>query len=493
MESPKDEAQHAVTAHLIVKPIDESQETPIHHNLDHLLSEIGFTRFHLISYFFFGIADFSAGFYLMIISLIQVVLEKDYNYSNVQLASTTMAFFLGSLTAGVTMGGICDKYGRRPLYQIFSLLFALCIIGSAFTAEYWVILGLRYLAGFSYSALSLALAPLPVEITPTNCRGKGLILLFSAISFGMITACFVARYLPVEQNWKWLLIIAACPMVISFFGSILFVKESIRWLFLNEKWNEALDDLNEIAAYNPSIHWKVCEKDISHIIDATRQDHQTEKLHSNFGVLNLFRGQYLRITIVLWSIRFVIAIVYYGLTFTLPLVLSQDNVFGNADIQMAVILLGEILAIPVDYSIIEHRSFGRKNSLQACFFIMGSLLILASISRGTAFVIICFLSTFFIANALNFLAALQAELYPTSMRSTGIGYAFSIGDIGCSLMPAVLVYTSNLSPYLPLAIFGILSIIGGIFTFFVPYDTTGKELDRNYLEDPKVEETPQEP
>lgn len=67
---------------------------------------------------------------------------------------------------------------------------------------------------------------------------------------------------------------------------------------------------------------------------------------------------------------------------------------------------------------------------------------------------------------------LALELFPSCCRGTGLGISCVSARIGTFLAPYI-VLTGTVSPQLPVVVFGIVSIVAGVFTMMLP-DTTGR-------------------
>ncbi|KAG1652083.1 Organic cation transporter 1 [Nymphon striatum] len=74
----------------------------------------------------------------------------------------------------------------------------------------------------------------------------------------------------------------------------------------------------------------------------------------------------------------------------------------------------------------------------------------------------------------------HTELFPTVVRAQGIGLRFAVGNSGAMLAPMIAALHSK-NEFLPLVIFGIISIVTCVLYIFLP-ETGGKELPQT-LED----------
>ena len=83
---------------------------------------------------------------------------------------------------------------------------------------------------------------------------------------------------------------------------------------------------------------------------------------------------------------------------------------------------------------------------------------------------------FSLAFTLNY--QFTSELYPTRMRGTGLGMAASFGRIGSIVMPVACTMLNNIYPLAPFIMFGAISILSGLMTMLLPYDTTNMPMDK---------------
>lgn len=75
-----------------------------------------------------------------------------------------------------------------------------------------------------------------------------------------------------------------------------------------------------------------------------------------------------------------------------------------------------------------------------------------------------------------------SELYPTPMRSTGVGLSIAIARLGGVLAPQINVLSSTLgSIYIPFVIFSVMSLVAAFFCLFLP-ETLHKKLPENIKE-----------
>ena len=85
----------------------------------------------------------------------------------------------------------------------------------------------------------------------------------------------------------------------------------------------------------------------------------------------------------------------------------------------------------------------------------------------------------FFRNYLEIILRFQytAEVYPTKIRTTGIGMANGIGRLGGVIMPWICMYMNSKELRSPFILFSVLSLITSCSNFLLPFETLGKELE----------------
>jgi putative MFS transporter len=84
------------------------------------------------------------------------------------------------------------------------------------------------------------------------------------------------------------------------------------------------------------------------------------------------------------------------------------------------------------------------------------------------------------------IGAYNGELYPTRIRTTGLGWGSGIGRIGSSLAPLTVGFLIAHSTLAVFALFAICYVIYGLTMIFFGEETKGLLLDEAALEVPAV-------
>jgi putative MFS transporter len=197
---------------------------------------------------------------------------------------------------------------------------------------------------------------------------------------------------------------------------------------------------------------------------------------------DLFRGVYLRRTILVWSLWFCSFLVSYGLTTWLPTI--YRTVFG-IPIQTALILgvFGNLLAlIGGVICALSIDRIGRRVWMSTAFFVACTpMFILAALGGGQLITVVVL--TGVAAAAINTIAIslylYTPEIYPTRMRARGTSWATfwpRFATITGAYLIGMILPTGGLSGVF-LLLAGI-SILGGIFCYLGATETQGQILEQ---------------
>ena len=153
-------------------------------------------------------------------------------------------------------------------------------------------------------------------------------------------------------------------------------------------------------------------------------------------------------------------------------------ILGNVYINTSV---GGLIEIPsYIVCLLTLHFLGRRLPL-AIMFLASSLILFITIGisedNPTAMLVVISLGKFGITGVFAIIYLHAAELFPTVLRSTGLGTASICGRIGSMLAPIVGRELTNLteSPVATIVIFALLSFVAGVFTLWLP-ETKGMKL-----------------
>lgn len=139
------------------------------------------------------------------------------------------AVLIGAVIGASVSGTLADKYGRRIMIIIASIIFGAGAIFTALTPDVYYLIAGRIVVGIAIGMASF-IAPLYIaEVAPSNIRGALVSLNQLAITVGIVVSYLVDYALAPSGGWRWMLGLAVIPSVILGVG-MYFMPYSPRWL-----------------------------------------------------------------------------------------------------------------------------------------------------------------------------------------------------------------------------------------------------------------------
>jgi MFS family permease len=353
----------------------------------------------------------------------------------------TSASFLG-MFLGATIGGfIADRIGRRASllgmiawFSLFSLLNAVA----------WdpISLGVfRFLTGVGLSSMLVVANTYISEFFPPTSRGRyqGWVMVFGLLGIPA-TAWFARLVIPLAP-WTWRLVFVWGALGILFLILVTRLVESPRWL---EKQGQ--------AAAARAIVERIAEGQVAFPRQPPPQDatdpaafagERRERLWQ--GLLSLVR-QYPGRLALGCALDFSEAAGYYGLFAFLPLVVLPQLKWPAGALPWFYLIgnLGALAGGVAVGSLLER--FGRKRTVTLCYALTAlAMVALAEVSlRGRDWI----LAGFTLANLLATASWIGAyptftELFPTRLRSTGVGASVAFGRLGALASPFLILFVAQ--------------------------------------------------
>ncbi|WCJ32090.1 Synaptic vesicle 2-related protein [Euphorbia peplus] len=466
------------------------------YTVDEALMAVGFGKFQYLVLFYSGMGWVAEAMEIMLLSFVGTAVQEQWDLSSQQVSLITTVVFSGMLVGAYSWGLVSDKYGRRKGFMVTAMVTFGAGFGSAFAPNYAALLVFRSLAG-----LGLGGGPVLVtwflEFVPAPTRGFWLIVFQAFWTVATILEAALAWIIMPRLGWRWLIALCSLP----YFILLLFyplTPESPRFLCLKSRKNDALQILEKIAKLNGkplpngvllTDHEKELQKQ-----DETTHEHEAPSASwkdSNLGMLRtlltLVSPKLLRSSLLLWVVFFGNAFSYYGLVL-LTTELNKGNNHCNpnnkhshksGDINYRDIFITSFAEFPgLVISAVTVDKLGRKVSMAGMFFVCVIVLLPLVVQQPAAVTTallfgarICITGTF----AVVYVYA--PEIYPTSVRSTGVGVASSMGRIGGMICPLVAVsLVQNCHQTEALGLFVGVIFVSGISVCLFPFETKGREL-----------------
>lgn len=152
-----------------------------------------------------------------------------YGASPFTVALLAVVFSIAQFAASPVLGGLSDRYGRKPVYILCTALSALGYIWLAFADTLTVIFLARILSGIGSGKIGIAQAIIADATTPET-RAKGMGMIGAAFGLGMILGPALGGFLigPDEMNprYAWPAFAAAAASTIALVLALVTLRET---------------------------------------------------------------------------------------------------------------------------------------------------------------------------------------------------------------------------------------------------------------------------
>jgi len=400
---------------------------------------------------FVAVNTLSAGF---VISLLKN--DPAFQGSLTKLGSLGSAALFGMLFGAWLFGYLADSIGRKKTLTLAVVTFSLGSIISSFAASLDELIALRFIVGLGLGGALPVASSYFAEFMPKPVRGAMVSVLESFWAVGTIIVGVVAVLL--KADWRGLLLFGGA--VILILPLVLTLPESPRYLLIKGRVKEAEETIRRTLR-------------VSVKLEAPKEERKA-------SVADLWR-KYRRTTIMLTLAWFSIAFSYYGFFIWLPKFLSSTlgiTVFKS----FQYFVITAVAQLPGYWSaayLLER--IGRKKTLSSYLLLSGiagvGFYLAASSGNETAIIASAIAFSFFNLGAWGAIYAYTPELYPTSVRGTGAGWAGAMARIGGGIAPILAGRIMEVSgSALAVLLTAVVAIIGALDVLALGEETMGKSL-----------------
>ncbi|MFJ8949280.1 MFS transporter [Streptomyces sp. NPDC102381] len=369
------------------------------------------------------------------------------------LSSLYFGYLIGALGAGV----LADRFGRRRLMMFALLVFSVFSLLMATATDPTQLFVWRALSGIGVGAESVLVAPYISEFLPARYRGRFVARTVGFLSFGYILAGVVAAVLVgphAETGWRIAALITALPVVLLLWWRKS-LPESPRFLIARGRLAEAEQVVRrfESAAPGAAPAPGVASAPQS---PRTAPDPPAPSTPSTPSTPNtpaatkrptlaqltaLFGPGLARRTLVLWVIWFTLTGVNYGFASWLPtlLVTAKGFAITKSFLYGLVTALAQVPGYYIAAALIDRIERKWVIALYATGATLSALLVALTGSEVLLLVGAAFLAAFINGSAAAYYVY-TSELYPTAIRTTGMGAASAVGRCGAILSPIAIGY-----------------------------------------------------
>ena len=361
-----------------------------------------------------------------LISFVLPVLAKEWGLTPEQVGWIGSVGLIGMALGAVLAGTVADRLGRKNVFAATVILYSVSTGLCAVAWSYESLLVFRFLVGFGLGGELPVAATLMSEYAPSHLRGRFIVLLESFWGVGWLVAACIS-YL--KFGWHIAFVIGAAPALYVFLIR-LHMPESIRYLISKGRIDEAKSIVADLEC-KLGVEGKAFDEKLSDVELGTNQ--QAKPAFST-----LWAPQFRVRTIMLWLAWFGIVYSYYGIFMWLPsIVFAQGFAVVKSFEYVLIMTLAQLPGYFAAAWLVD--MIGRRYTLSlfllmsgVCSYFFGNAASPSELLMWGAAM------SFFNLGAWGVIYTYTPEMYPTSIRALGSGWAAGFGRIGGMLAPMLV-------------------------------------------------------
>ncbi|MFB6135468.1 MAG: MFS transporter [Halobacteriaceae archaeon] len=453
--------------------------------VSHALDRIPVGSFHHRLLAVCGSAWAFDGMEVILISFTLPVLIGAWGLSGLSAGLLGAASLLGMVFGNWGWGWYADRYGRKPAFQWTVLTYALFAGLTAFAVGFPSGFVLRFLTGVGLGGALAVDTSYLSEHLPTDRRGRYLVYLDAFWPLGNLLAVGLAWLflaglpgasgtvtlpaLGAVAGWRLLFVAAAVPGLLVFVIRSQF-SETPYYLARTGRVEEANERLRAIAAESGQ-SFEPIDEDL--VAD-----------EASPGLSRLFEADVRGRTLLAAVAWFAINFGYYGVFIWLPKTVGAAGVVGDIYLYFVLIALVQFPGYASAAWLVER--VGRRPTLGAYLVASGVFtFVFAASMPGVGgfgiggfwpFVVGLLASSFFTLGAWGAIYAYTPELFPTSVRATGNGFAGGVGKVAAVVGPILAGALVGSGYFVALAPLAVAFAIGGVVVLVFGPETKGEPL-----------------
>ncbi|MDI6023335.1 MFS transporter [Leucobacter sp. UT-8R-CII-1-4] len=439
------------------------------------LDDLPYTRKHQRVLFGSGLGWALDAMDVGLISFIIAALGQHWQLDKGEMGLITSIGFVG-MAIGASLGGLlADRFGRRQVFAVTLLIYGIATGASALVGGIAALLVLRFFVGLGLGAELPVASTYVSEFAPARIRGRLIVILEAFWAVGWTASALIGYFIvPASENgWRWAFAIGAVPAIYA-----LIVRwglpESPRWLASRGRSAEASQIVEDFSKAKPVRFFsrtvatvdtssertaQVTASSVAASPDPTADSTasiatasaaapattDSEKmpaapLATSAGkrLAALWSPEFRLRTASIWLVWFCVNFAYYGAFIWIPSILVDAGFpLVRSFAFTLIITLAQLPGYAVAAWLIE--VWGRKLTLSV--FLIGSAasaIMFGTVHTEAAIIASGMALSFFNLGAWGALYAVTPEIYPTSLRATGAGWAAGVGRIASIIAPLLV-------------------------------------------------------
>lgn len=361
------------------------------------------------------------GMDVLVISYAAPALALAWDIGPQALGGVFSAGVLGMTVGAVTLAPLADRIGRRPMILVSIVLISGSVLFTALAESITQLVILRFISGLGIGAMLATVAAMVAEYAPDRSRNFFVGLVLAGYPIGATLSGLIAAEVIPAYGWRTMFLVAGAISAATLPLVALLLPESISFLAQRQPPN-ALQRINRILQKMGLPPQQVLPPQPA--------------AQAAIGLRPIVSREWRSETLKLW-IAFLTS---FGTLYFLISWIPKLAAGAGLSMELA-IMAGTVFNLGAVFGIVSQGALATRFDLRfviAGFLLVSSLLMLVFgwfTGSGTALLLFGLIG-FGVQGGFTGLYTVAARLYPTTLRSSGIGWGIGAGRVGAVLGPA---------------------------------------------------------
>jgi benzoate transport len=405
---------------------------------------------------FFNMLD---GFDITAMAVVASAVSADLQLTADRLGLIFSFALAGMMCGAMFLAPVSDIIGRRKLIVVSLTLVGVSILFTATATTLTEFIVLRFISGLGAGAMLACQATLAAEYSPEKYRSLSVAAVTAGYPLGAMMTSVVAGFIMPDYGWRGMFWFGGGLTLVMGLVAWAFIPESLKYLF-ERRPDNALQRVNRVLT-------KLKKDTLAELPEVLRESSGRSR-----GILGnmaaLLTSKHRVATLTLWTTFFLCFSTLYFLLSWIPKLMEHTGYSAETG-RYAFFLfnLGAVIGILVLGTLATRWKL--SNIVSAFLFTSAVLMVVfaAAPSQLTLLLLIILLIGFLQQGGFVGLYAIAAKVYPTEIRSTGIGWSIGLGRFGAVAGPAIAGYliAAGMNMSANYYVFAIPMAIGGLLAY----------------------------
>lgn len=376
-----------------------------------------------------------------------------------QLGVVFSVALAGMMIGAMFLAPYSDVVGRRTMVLLSVIAIGLSMLAAGLSSTLWQLIVLRLITGLGVGGLLASLATITAEYTPYRYKSLAVVVVTAGYPLGATLGGFIAAPLLAEYGWRSIFLAGGIATLLMFVVVYLWVPESMQFL-IRRRPKHALARLNRILA-------RFGRPPATALPEEGAGDEGTRA-----NVFSLLTPARRAKTLQLWSTFFFCFISLYFLMSWIPKLVVNAGLSESYGVYASAAFNGGAVLGILTLGWLASR-FSLSRLIGGFLLLTGTCMLVFALAEGALPLLPMLLVIgFLLQGGFTGLYAVAAKIYPTEVRSTGVGWAIGLGRFGAVVGPYAggLLIAAGFSMEANFIVYAVPTLLAGLLAWRLSVD-----------------------